>query len=72
MNTKTLDRLMARVSAMRGPTMKVFFADGSTRIVSSGDAIDLFLNGEGVKAESMSGHNGLLPSLLSALSENQQ
>lgn len=71
MNKAQIQRLRERVTALCGPSLKVTLKDGSTRIVSSGDAIDLFLNGEGVKAESMTGHNGLLPGLLTGLAETE-
>lgn len=69
-----LSRLAAlerRLTHSTGPTMRIYFADGSNRTVSVGDAIDLFKTGEAVKAESASGRNGMLADLLTNLAEIQ-
>ncbi len=70
MNRTKIDRLRERAFALCGPTLKVFFADGSSRVVTCADAISLFKDGKATRAENNSGETGLLAGLLSALSEN--
>lgn len=69
-----LSRLAAlerRLDHSAGPTLTVIFADGTSKTISTKDAIDLFKNGEAVRAESRTGDNGFLPDLLTALAETQ-
>ena len=70
MNKARIDRLRERAFTLCGPTLNVFFADGSTRVATCADAISLFKDGRAIRAEANTGETGLLAGLLSALSEN--
>lgn len=70
MNHKAkLDQLERRLAHSRSAALRIYFRDGTSRVTSSGNAIQFFRDGTAIRAEPVRGQNGMLCDLLNGLTD---